>query len=223
MIDQALDLIDSAVARLGRTRSTLVALSGIHGSGKGHVARLLAKQLGARKLRTVVINVGRWLNPPDVWLATSDPAKRFYRHAVRFDEMFSTLVLPLRDTRFLVVETEIPDELATRHPKRRYEFNDVDLILLEGIYLLKREYVHHYDVRIWIDCSFETALERAVARGHEDGRSSRETTHAYETIYFPAQLEHFTRDAPRESADTRIVNDYRIQPVALARIIREAV
>jgi hypothetical protein len=68
MIDHTLDLIESALSCTGRTRSTLVALTGIDGSGKGYVARLLARQLGARALRTVVINVGRWLNPPEIFV-----------------------------------------------------------------------------------------------------------------------------------------------------------
>ena len=81
----------------------------------------------------------------------------------------------------------------------RYEFADVDIILLEGIYLLKLEYRDHYDVSLWIDCSFDTALKRAVARAQE-GLSPEETIRAYRTIYFPAQELHFRRDTPREAA-----------------------
>ena len=215
MIDNALDLIESALARIGRTRSALLALSGIDGSGKGHVARLLAQRLGARNLRTVVISVSRWLNPPKLWCATRDPAGHFYRHAVRFDEMFSTLVLPLRDTRSVLVEATVPDEIETSHLKLQYQFSDVDVILLEGIYLFKRQYVHHYDLRVWIDCSFQTALERAVARAQVDRRSVQDTAQAYETIYFPAQLEHLARDTPREAADALIANDSRLQSVMM--------
>ena len=34
---------------------------------------------------------------------------------------------------------------------------DIGVIVLEGIYLLKRAFVRHYDLSIWIECSFETA------------------------------------------------------------------
>jgi uridine kinase len=214
MIDRTLDLIESALSRIGRTRSALVALTGIDGSGKGYVTQLLAQQLSARALRTLVINVGRWLNAPDVWSMRRDPARYFYRYAVRFDEMFDTLVLPLRDTRSVLVKTGLPDEISMSHAALRYAFSDVDVILLEGIYLFKRQFVRHYDLRVWIDCSFETALERAVTRARVDQRSLKDTTRVYETIYFPAQLEHLIRDAPREAADTLIVNDYRLQSVA---------
>jgi hypothetical protein len=56
---------------------------------------------------------------------------------------------------------------------------------LEGIYLLKRAFQNYYDLSFWIDCSFETALDRAIVRGQE-GLSREKALKAYRTIYFPA-------------------------------------
>lgn len=85
-------------------------------------------------------------------------------------------------------------------------FRDIDIVLLEGIFLFKPEYRDHFDLKIWIECSFETALQRAMARGQE-GLPPAETRRAFETIYFPAQRVHFARDNPREFADIIFVND----------------
>ena len=83
------------------------------------------------------------------------------------------------------------------------------MIVLEGVYLLKRALRAHYDVAGWIDCTFETALERALARGQE-GLPADETIAAYRTIYFPAQEIHFARDEPRAAASAVLVNDPRL-------------
>ncbi len=80
------------------------------------------------------------------------------------------------------------------------------IILLEGIFLFKPAYQHQFDLAVWIDCSFETALQRAIARGQE-GLPAAETKKAFETIYFPAQQIHLTRDHPRETADIVFPND----------------
>ena len=77
--------------------------------------------------------------------------------------------------------------------------------MLEGIYLLKRQFQGLYDLSFWIDCSFDTALERAVARAQE-GLSREATIAVYRTIYFPAQEIHFQRDDPRAAADGVIDN-----------------
>jgi pantothenate kinase len=59
------------------------------------------------------------------------------------------------------------EETATAYHRHTYDFAAVDVIVLEGIYLLKRRLQARYDLSIWIDCTVETALARAVARGQE--------------------------------------------------------
>ena len=80
--------------------------------------------------------------------------------------------------------------------------------MLEGIYLLKRAFVAHYDLSIWVDCSFATALERAVARAQE-GMPPADTVRAYRTVYFPAQEVHVRRDDPKSEATVIVPNDPR--------------
>jgi len=77
---------------------------------------------------------------------------------------------------------------------------------VEGIFLFKEALREYFDLRIWIDCSFSTALARAWKRGQE-GCPPPATIRAYETIYFPAQRIHMDRDHPRDAADLVIDND----------------
>ena len=55
----------------------------------------------------------------------------------RFEELFTQLVLPLRDARSLRLEADFAEETATEYRRHVYEFTDLDVIVLEGIYLLK--------------------------------------------------------------------------------------
>ncbi|HXV60386.1 MAG TPA: uridine kinase [Vicinamibacteria bacterium] len=198
--------IFSLRADLPAARSLLVAISGIDGSGKGYTSSLLAEYLRARALSVAVLNIDGWLNLPSVRFRTSRPHEHFYRNAIRFDEMFRNLVLPLRDRRSVRLEADFAEETASSYRRHLYAYEDVDVILLEGIYLLKREHRHHYDLSIWVECSFETALERAITRSQE-GLTPAETVRAYRTIYFPAQALHFAVDGPRDAADLVVLND----------------
>jgi uridine kinase len=200
-----------ARAAVPPTRGLLVGLTGIDGSGKGFVARLLVESLRERGLNTVSINIDGWLNLPAQRFSARTPALHFYKHAIRFDEMFDQLVLPLKHKRSHRVLADLAEETATAFRPELYEFQDVDIIVLEGIYLLKRAYRAYFDVCFWIDCTFRTALERAIARAQE-GLGPHETRRAYHTIYFPAQRIHFRRDHPRETATGLITNDPRLAP-----------
>ena len=187
------------------TRSMLVGISGIDGSGKGYVTRLIDEGLRAKGLNAAVINIDGWLNLPHIRFDPNNLADNFYRNAIRFDEMFERLIIPLRDSRSVDITADFAEETATEFREHRYAFHDIEIILLEGIFIFKRELVHHYDLKIWIDCSFDVALERAIARSQE-GLSPEATIHAYRTIYFPAQRIHFALDNPRAASDIHIDN-----------------
>lgn len=187
----------------------LVAISGIDAAGKVFVTEQFANALQNQDVRVATINVDGWLNLPSRRFAKDNAAEHFYLHAIRFEEMFRQLVLPLRDGRSWRVEADFAEETDTQYRKHIYQFERIDVILLEGIYLLKRAFQPYYDVSVWIDCSFETALERALMRAQE-GLNAEETTRAYRDIYFPAQLIHFERDDPRATATMILPNDPRL-------------
>ncbi|MEA5420302.1 hypothetical protein VB712_13810 [Spirulina sp. CCNP1310] len=184
----------------------LVAITGIDGCGKGYMARHIAQALETQGFKIATINIDGWLNLPPVRFSQSHPAEHFYQYAFRFEQMFSQLVLPLRQARSLQLEADFTEETATNYRKHWYHFEAIDIILLEGIYLLKCEWQTHYDLSFWIKCSFETALQRAIDRAQE-GLSPEATVAAYQRIYFPAQAIHFQRDTPHRAATSIINND----------------
>ncbi|QDU61825.1 uridine kinase [Planctomycetes bacterium Pan216] len=208
-LPETVDLIHAWRAGVPLGRSLLVAVSGIDGSGKGFVSARLAEHCRGLGHRTAVINIDGWLRLPAERFRDTDPGGHFYRHAIRFDAMFSQLVLPLRDQRSIAVESDFAEETASSYRRERWEFDDIDVILLEGIYLLKSEFREHYDGSIWVECTFETALERAIARGQE-GLEEKATIDAYRTIYFPAQERHFRLDHPKDHANALLLNDERL-------------
>jgi uridine kinase len=188
------------------SNAMLVGISGIDASGKGFTSKLLFDGLKQHGLRVALINIDGWLNLPHVRFDRRNPVENFYLNALRLDEMFERLILPLRERRFISLEADLAEETADEFHRYRYHFDNIDIILLEGIFLFKREYVEHFDLKIWIECSFETSLRRAIHRSQE-GLSEHDTVKAYQEIYFPAQELHFAIDRPREAADLIFENN----------------
>jgi uridine kinase len=173
---------------------------------RGFLPRASLSRCRSGGIKLAVISADGWLNLPHVRFYQQDLAKHFYENAIRFDEMFEGVILPLRGTRNVNVESDFAEETATTFRKHRYTFRNVDIILLEGIFLFKPMYRDHFDLKVWIDCSFATALRRAMARGQE-GLLPQETKSAFETIYFPAQRIHLAQDNPRKAADIVFTNE----------------
>lgn len=188
------------------TRSLLVGVSGIDGCGKGYLAKQLQAHLALHGVIPAILNIDGWLNLPQKRFDQNAPAVNFYENAIRLDQFFSQLVLPLRDQRSIHLEADFVEETASDYRKHTYDYRDVSVALIEGIFLFKAQYRKYFDLAIWVDCSFPTALARAIDRAQE-GLSPANTIAAYDTIYFPAQRIHLAQDKPRENADLIFEND----------------
>lgn len=187
-----------------------MALSGIDGSGKSTLATQATELLTSRGRRVARITLDPWHTPWSIRYRADDPGPHFYEHAFRFDELFARLITPLRERRSLTLTLDLirlVDDACVPHT---YDFKDVDVILLEGIFLLRRELRPRYDLAFWVECSFETALARALARNQE-GLSQERLRQDYARIYFAAQRAHLARDTPAAHADGVIDNDARSQ------------
>src|SRR6266571_8080897 len=160
VVSQILDARRSVPAQ----RSVLAAITGIDGCGKGYVTARIVKALQAKGIRAAGINIDGWLNLPHKRFTAPNPAEHFYLHALRFEEMFVQLILPLRDQRSLRIEADFAEETATEYRRHLYEFVDIDVIALEGIYLLKHTFLAYYDLSIWIEYSFKTALKHTITQ-----------------------------------------------------------
>jgi len=209
-VSDTVERIERRFERCEGDRALLVAISGIDGSGKGFTASMLDAVLRRRGRRTAVLHVDDWVERVDRRFDPARHAEHFYERGIRLNEMFHRLVMPLRDhrsIRLVAMQADVTDaDTLTPH---RYEFDDIEVVLLEGIFLLRRDLRRLYDFSIWIDCSYDTALERALERNQE-GLTREELIRDYHVIYFPAQRLHASLDRPRNAANAVIVNDIRL-------------
>jgi uridine kinase len=205
-IDEVVRKIIERRASIPNTRGLLVGVSGIDGCGKGYLAAQLQAHLALHGVIPAILNVDGWLNLPEKRFDQNAPAENFYENAIRFEQFFTQLVIPLRDRRSVHAIADFTEETASRYRKHTYNYSDVSVILVEGIFLFKSRYREYFDLAIWIDCSFPTALARAIDRAQE-GLSPANTIAAYDRIYFPAQRIHLAQDKPRENADLIFEND----------------
>lgn len=191
-------------------RATLIGISGIDASGKGYFSKQIADALSSQRLRVALVNVDHWVTLPSQRFSQTEPAKHFYKNGLRLDAMWEDVVLPLRETRRIHRSIDACDASnAERYLPLRFDHEGIDVLLLEGLFLFKKQYQDRFDLRVWIDCSFETAMQRAICRNQEQMTES-EIRRDYEVIYYPAQRLHFEKDHPQACVDVTILNDDQI-------------
>lgn len=199
-------LIGQTADRSHAKRARLVALSGIDGSGKTHLAAELDARLQRCGIRTAVIGVDPWQTAKSHRIQSHDGGRTFYERAIRWGELFDTLIDPLVQMRSIdrVFEARRNDN-DLLYPKH-YRFENVEVVLLEGIFLFRRQLIARYDLTVWVDCGFDAALARAKTRNQE-GLPLEKIEREYREIYFPAQRLHFQLDGPRDAADLILPNE----------------
>ncbi len=186
-------------------QSLLVAISGIDSSGKGYVTKKIARETNKQGLNAIAINIDPWLNPPEKRYSVNNPGEYFYYHAFSFKDLFEQLIYPLQNQRAIYLKKTLTGQFGIPF-EQIYDFQNVDVILLEGIFLFRRTLRANYDLAFWIECSFETALARALQRNQEN-LSPQAIVNEYNTIYFSAQRFHFRVDRPKSSVDAIYIND----------------
>ena len=198
-------IIEDKRAQLLPHRSLLVAISGIDGSGKGYISEKITQETKKQGLRTISINIDPWLNPPEKRFSTNNSGEHFYHHAFSFKDLFEQLIYPLQNQRAIYLKKTLTGQFGLPF-EQIYDFQDVDVILLEGIFILKRSLIQNYDLTFWIECSFETALARALQRNQEN-LPPQAIINDYQNIYFPAQRFHLQVDEPKSFVDAIYIND----------------
>ena len=206
-VNDLVTIIQEKCSQVLPDKSLLVAISGIDGSGKGYVTEKIAQDTNKKGLKAITINIDSWLNPPTKRFSAKNSGEHLYHHAFSFDNLFEQLIYPLQNQRAIYLKKTLTGQFGTPF-EQIYDFQDVDVILLEGIFLLARSLRANYDLAFWIECSFETALERALQRNQEN-LPTQAIIDDYNRIYFPAQRFHFRVDEPKSCADAVYINDWR--------------
>ena len=183
-----------------------VAISGIDASGKGYVAKRLENKLTGKGLRVANINIDPWQNPIPIRLKKENPAENFYQNVFRWDDVFGQLITPLRKAGTIRLATQLMYTHADEYFAFEFDFRNIDILLVESIFLFQQKYLRHYDLKVWIDCSFETGLKRALKRNVER-LSKQKVIDDYQTYYYPAQRYHLQRDNPKHLSDIIYCND----------------
>jgi len=195
-----------------------VAVSGIDASGKGYVATRLESELTAKGLRIANINIDPWQNPIPIRLRAENATENFYQNVFRWDDVFEQLIIPLRRKRSVYLATQLIFSHADEYFNFAYDFREIDILLVEAIFLFQQKFLKYYDLNVWIDCSFETGLKRAIKRNVE--RLSKEKLiEDYQTYYYPAQRYHFQKDNPKQLTNLIYCNDKLLGTVGQVTVV----
>ena len=175
------------------TKAQVIAISGIEGSGKRELTEKIADALKLDGLNVAVIHTDDWEASKDIRFNIMNSPEEYYLNAYRFDEMFEELILPLK--LFGSIKTSVNLDDAESPRQVDYHFEDVDIILIEGVYLLQEAYLDLYDYSCWVKSNFEAAFKQLSEKNNIE-QSQEALVNLFEMLIKPAAQYHLYTDDP---------------------------
>ena len=190
----------------------IVGINGIDTSGKTLFMESLARFLVSQRYDVQVINLDDFHNPARVRNSGDDPVESYYANGFDIKTLVDKLLIPVRDeTENSVSLTLLNLDTDRYEVEKTYSFTKDTVVLLEGVYLFRKELSPFIDYKIFLDVPFEEARRRAA--GRDVRRFGGEILKKYDEKYLPAQKRYLAEYPPVETADLIINNSNWEEPV----------
>jgi len=178
-------------------KALIVAISGIEGGGKRALTEKVAAALTLEGLSVAVVHGDDWEASESVRFNVMNSPEEYYLNAYRFDEMIEQLILPLK--LFGSIKTSVTLDNVMNPRTVEYDCNDIDIILIEGVFLLQEAYLDLYDYTCWIESDFDAAFARLQKQANIE-QSQEALLNIFELLIKPAGQYHIYTDDPQGHA-----------------------
>ena len=170
----------------------LVAIDGLGGAGKSTLAQLSEQQLKTLGWTVAVIKHDDFYLPSDQRESKQAETIGGDFDWERLRDQVLISVKEGRSARYQRYDWEM-DALAEWHT-----ISASDVVLVEGVYTMRRELTDLYDLKVWVECPRAIRLARGVARDGEEART------IWEQDWMPKEDYYVETHLPRERADLSV-------------------
>jgi uridine kinase len=204
-----------------RPHPVRVAIDGCSAAGKTTLADELAQVLRRRTDRQV-IRVGIDYFKRAVELRTAypqDSPDSYYLDSWDNAAIRDRLLVPLGpggSRRYRTAVMDLPGRAAFDDPVQVAP--DDAVLIADGAFLQRPELDPHWDLRVYVDVSFEEVLRRGTARDQHWMGSAAEAAHRYRTKYIPGERWYVDEVRPRERAQVVVDNEDVLSPSLVVRV-----
>ena len=219
--DNLFNHLSEAILGYQKDLPILVGIDGVDASGKTTLANKLADRLEESNRQIIRASIDGFHNPEAIrYRKGRDSPNGYYQDSFNHHLIIDKLLKPLSsgDLKYkeVVFDYRIDDEVNVPSKKA-----DKDAILImDGIFLFRPELLNYWDIKIFLDVSFDVTLQRAIkrAKDQETLDSEQDIVDIYNRRYIPGQRLYFQEATPQEKADILIDNTNYENPVIIRTI-----
>lgn len=188
------------LARTNKLSPFIVAIDGLSGSGKTTLVHQIERELRDNDCKVVIIHIDDHI------------VERTKRYDTGFDEWYEYYYLQwdvemltnqlFQSLRNNSHDLSLPfyDQTTDSLTNRQLSISNNSIVLIEGIFLQRKEWKSFYDYTLFLKCSREVRCERVLKRDKYIGDLEKRLN-KYKRRYWPGEDYYLEAEKPIEHAD----------------------
>jgi len=190
----------------------VIGINGIDASGKTMFSKDLAGFLIGQGYCVQLVHVDDFHKPKKFRYKGHSEAENYYYRSIDFERLVRDLLDPIVQKQELDVELTLLDLNSDQYTlSRRYVVNRNSIVIVEGVFLFKKDLLEYFDFKIFLDISFSESVRRALAR--DEHIPAGQVEDRYAEKYHAGQKLYFRLHDPKGSADITINNEDYLHPI----------
>jgi uridine kinase len=195
--------------------SLMVALDGVDAAGKTTLADSLGGELERRGQRVIRASIDGFHNPSAIRHARGNfSPEGYFFDSFNYAALKESLLVPLGkggNGKYRVNVFNFRSDAAAEAETLQAPGDFI--LLFDGVFLFRPELRGYWDVKIFVEVSFEESLRRALRRDRPLFRDIREIEERYTRRYIPGQKLYLDQGHPEAMADLVVHNEDYLRPI----------
>ena len=196
------NILNEIKKRKQKNRAFVLGINGIDGSGKTEFAKNFKKFLLSQKINAQIIHIDDFCNSKSIRHSGNDQVYNCFYKTFKIDYIVKNLLIPIQENSDFTTDLTLLDLDTDKYEiKKKYTCDKRTIIIFEGVYLFRKEFISYIDYKIFLDISLNECIKRVKSRDGKD------IIKKLNKKYLPAQCKYMKEFLPLEIADM-IVNNF---------------
>lgn len=194
-------LLDELIANKDSKKIYVVGIDGLGGAGKSTVSNSLKLKLQDKGYESTVMHIDDFIHTKNIrYNMFKEEWFCYYNIQWRYDYLIEEILLPIRNGSQIDKQIELYDKENDNYVLKPVAILQDHILLLEGIFLQRKELRKYLDFIIYIDAPKELRLKRVLERDSYIGEIE-DIKDKYKRRYFPAEEIYISEYSPIENAN----------------------
>lgn len=178
----------------------IIGIDGLGGAGKSTISEEIYQYLKDKGYHTILLHIDDFIHIREVRYNSAYPEWHcYYNLQWRFD-YFRSVIDEIKKNTEDYIDIDLYNKDEDTYYQQRFAINDNMIIIVEGIFLQRKEYHNIFDYVVYLDIPEDIRLQRVLKRDTYIG-DEQQIIDKYERRYFPAQHKYLEECQPQKNAN----------------------